>query len=193
MNLEPVTRIIQDIEAEIAILKTVFENCHEQDYDFVPMVVFYSNPETKEMVVAPAHFHNFDEKMVSIAECMHLHAAINASAATVSMASKIINNDITYDALTISILCAESAWNIALPYTITDSSVQWHNEMSIINEFDDNDVDATGKDIINMFYNFTHLDNMAFSPAEILSYLSSKGAAIELFQDHYEYFAVESK
>lgn len=193
MNLEPITTYIKDIESEIAILKTVHESCTAKDYEFVPMVVFYTNSETKDLVVAPAHYRDLTEKMVSIAECLHLYAAIHASAAYVAMQSKLQLNDIEYNAITISVVCNERAWNISLPYTVENNTVTWHNEMSTLHEFDDDIADDVSKDIINMFYNFTHLEAISFTAAEILSYLSSKGAAIEMFAGNYHYFSLESK
>lgn len=180
---------VTDIEKESAILKTVLENCEARNEEFIPMVIFYSNKDTKDLVVAMNYFDDFPSKMTAIAEALHLYSAMNSNAVIVAVTSKMLHNNEEYSALTMSLLTHSAAWSIVHPYRIENSEVVWYNDISYIHELDAEDVDEVGQDVYSMFYVFTHLERTAFSPSEILSYLAFKGAAIHQINTKIEYFA----
>lgn len=177
------------IENESAILKTVLENCAARDEDFIPMLIFYSTKDTKDLVVAMNYFSDFPSKMTSIAEALHLYAALKSSAVIVAVTSTMIHEDEQYSALTLSLLTEAAAWNLVYPYKVEGSEVVWYNDIAYCNEIDSEEVDSDGQDVYTMFYTFTHIDHPAFSPSEVLSYLAFKGAAIHQLNTKIEYFA----
>lgn len=191
LDFTEVENLVTDIEGEVAAFKMVLQNCLNHDEDFVPMCVFYTNKDTKAMVVAGAGSDNFIEKFTSVAEVMHLYRPLNASSVIVAMVTNMIHEQDAYKALAVSVLSDESAWNIILPYEVDGKNVTWNNDISYINPVDKEDADETGRDLFSMLYVFTHMEASGLTAEEILSYLAYKGAAIHQVNTNIRYISPE--
>lgn len=191
INFNSISDLITDIENEIKICKSLLESVKsENNSEYVPMIVFYSNSDTKQLVVAPKSTQDFDEKMLAIAEAMHLFTPLESYAAILSLTTKMKHDDELYEALTLHVLSQDHAYNIILPYQFINNTVVWNDDLAYSSMIDEEDIDDTGKDIVSMLYLFVHIEKSIFSPSEILSYLSSKGAAIHQISTKIEYFNV---
>ena len=194
MNLQPIIDLIEDIENEIATIKTVAEKSHLRHEPFSPMLVFYENSTTKNLLVAPySEKEDFISKMVSIAETMHLHKATQGYAVQVSFTAKIEYDETLYEMLNILVMTFDYAFILNFPYIINeDATITWHSQYDTVRSIDDMEVDDIGKDMFSMFYHYIHTGSIGFSPTEILSYLAKSGAAIHQFNSKYTYFEPNS-
>lgn len=191
INFNTISEIITDIENEVRICKSLLETTRKNhDSNYAPMIVFYSDPDTKQLVVAPKIQDEFEDSMLAVAETMHLYSSLKSYAAILSMTTKMMDEDILYEALILHVLSDEFAHNIVLPYRIIDNNIVWNDDLAYSSAIDEEDIDSKGKEIVSMLYVFTHINESIFSPAEILSYLSSKGAAIHQISTKIEYFNV---
>lgn len=186
MNLDSVKNYIKEIETEVAIIKMVVENCASRNETFVPMVVFYST-DNKEMVVAPVCSETFQSKMTAIAEVMHLHSTMNAHASVVNFVTKVVIDDVEYQMLNMYALSQDNAYVIQIPYLINDKFVEWQNDHASCTSIDHLETDDVAKNVLSMFYHFTHIQNPGFRTEEILSYLSFKGAEIAQINSTFKY------
>lgn len=186
-KLESVKNCIEEIENEVAIMKMVVESSVSKNHGFVPMVVFYSSSTTKEFVVAPEAGNTFDSKMKSISEVLHLYSAAKSYAAIVSFNIKAEINDQTYDMINMYVLTASNAYVIQIPFLVDNNKVEWQNDMFSCTSIDELETDAIAKNVLTMFYHFTHIENPGFTVEELMSYLSFKGAEIAQMNSKYKY------
>ena len=186
-KLESVKNYIQEIESEIAVMKMVVESSISKGHGFVPMVVFYSNSTTKEFVVAPESGNTFDSKMKAISEVLHLYSAANCHAAIVSFTIKAEINDQTYDLVNMYALSSDNAYVIQIPFLVEDNKIEWQNDMFSCTSIDELETDSIAKNVLSMFYHFTHIENPGFTAEELMSYLSFKGAQIAQMNSKYKY------
>lgn len=187
MNINKVAEYITNIEEEIGIYKMVNENVASRNEAYVPMIVFYSSPTEKSYVVAPHHDNTFNNKMLAIAETLHLYSSSLAHAAIISMLNQVVINDNTYQSLDIYALSLNNAYLIQLPFEINGTEVKWLEEHQECTSIDELDVDSTGKDVLSMFYHYIHIDSTIFTPEDVLSYLSFKKAEINTFSTKVQY------
>jgi hypothetical protein len=189
MNYDNVVALVEDIENEVAIIKTVLENCSSVNENFVPMLIFYSSPKDKQLVVAPAWGDTFQTRMRSIADALHLFSAIRSYSVIVSFCTKAEYDNITYQMLNVYVMSEEHASAITLPYSTDDNGVvNWEDRYSSISSIDELETDDTGREVFSMFYHYLHLTESVLTPSNILTYLSARGAAIVQFSSKYQYY-----
>jgi hypothetical protein len=191
LDFTKIEEIIAPIQTEVSAFKTVLESCSRQDESFLPMCVFYTNKDTKALVVAPPGTSDLIQKFTSIAETMHLYRAISADSVIVALTSTMVHDETSYSALTVSVFSNELAWNMVFPYSEENNIVTWIDDLAYINEVDQENVDETGRDIFSMFYAFTHMESSGLNAEEILSYLAYKGAAIHQVNTNIRYISPE--
>lgn len=192
LNLTEIEKTVAIIESELAAFKMVIESCAVKEEPFVPMTVFYTDKNTKSIVVAIKESNDLVEKYTRLAEVMHLYKPLDSTAATIALLSTVVDEDTSHDALTVSVLSDSYAWNIVLPFYVNeDSIITWDNDAAYINEIDKQDVDQIGRDIFSMLFTFTHAESVEFTPSEILSYLAHTGAAIHQVNTNIQYIAPE--
>lgn len=191
LDFTEIKPLVDNIEGEVAAFKMVLQNCSDNNEDFVPMCVFYTDKDTKAMVVAGASGDTFLEKFLSLSEVMHLYRPIRASSVLIAMSTIMIHEQNEYKALAISALSDEHAWNIIMPYTVHGKDVTWLDDIAYINPVDREDADETGRDLFSMLYVFTHMEASGLTAEEILSYLAYKGAAIHQVNTNIRYISPE--
>lgn len=180
--------LVEDIEQEAFVLKSTLETTYLTDGKYIPFLVFYKNPKEKTFAIAPQESDSFIYRMKNIAEVLHLYSALDASAVTITFTSKISIHDNEYELFNLFVLNQDHAWLVHYPFTVEDGIVKWYPELDSCTPVDSYDFDEVGKDMVSMFYNFIHIQESAFTVAEILSYLSTTDAAIHQFDQKYEYF-----
>lgn len=188
MNLDAVKELVEDIEQEVDIIKSTLQTVTSEGDSFVPMVIFYKNPTTKLLVVAPNSDGEIQDKLMAIAETLHLFTALPASSAIVTLESKVSCDDEIYSALNLFVISEPSATMLQFPYRIENNTVTWFEQYNQCQPIDDVDMDEVGKDIATMLFYFVNLQHNFFSAPEILSYLSKTGAAIGQINTKIEYF-----
>jgi hypothetical protein len=195
VNLDQIKKVIADIEEEIPIIRTTVENVILKGDIPSPMLVFYNSTSERGLVVAPSSDEDtFLSRMRSVADTLHLYRSMEAAAVTVTFASKIELDNTLYELLNIFVMNDDYAFSIRLPFIINeDQSVNWFTQLDEATPVDEIELDDTGRDMVSMFYHYTHADKIGFSPSDILSYLACKGAAIEQINTKYEYVQYSSE
>lgn len=170
------------IHQEIDTLKHTVEKCVSQNSNYLPMLTFMSTADDRMLTVTVPRQDNHEDTFVRIAEVLHLYSAIEPYSVVVSLSTKKEINNQHYDALTIFILTSDFAGILSIPYTVDSSNtVLWHDDLFEMENVDDQDFDPTTKDMITMFFFFTHIEKPAYTASEVLSYLSRIGCAIYMF------------
>lgn len=170
------------IHQEIDTLKHTVEKCVAQNGHYSPMLTFMSSRDERMLTVAVPHQNNLEDTFVRIAEVLHLYSAINSYSVILSMVTKKEINDYQYDTLTVFTLTSDFAGILSIPYTVDSSNVlTWCDDLFQMEDIDDQDFDPTTKDMITMFFFFTHVEKPAYTASEVLSYLSRIGCAIYMF------------
>jgi len=172
------------IHQEIDTLKHTIEKCVAEKTSYSPMLTFMSSVDTRTLTVVIPNQNNYEDTFVRLAEVLHLYAAIEAYCVVISISTKKEIDNKQYDVLTIFNLTSDFAGIISIPYTVDSSNaLTWHDDLFQIEDIDDQDFDPTTKDMITMFFFFTHIEKPAYTASEVLSYLSNIGCALYMFEN----------
>lgn len=170
------------IHQEIDILKHTVEKCVLEGGRYSPMLTFMSSISERMLTVTIPYQDNYEDTFLRIAEVLHLYSALESYSVVVSLSAKKEINNQQYDVLTVFTLTDNYAGILSIPYTVDSSKVViWHDDLFEMENIDDQDFDPTTKDMITMFFFFTHIEKPAYSASEVLSYLSRIGCAIYMF------------
>ena len=170
--------VVDNIEEEVSVLKTLLEKGYQEGYAYSPMVVFYKDPKTKTIVVSPSDNDTFAGRMYAISEILHLHTAMYSWSSVVSFTSTVEVDGEEKSALNIFVMCELSAYIITLPFIAEGSNVTWFPELDSLHTSETIELDESGRDLLTMFNIYIRLIKSPFTAPEILSYLSSKNMAI---------------
>jgi len=169
---------------EIDAFKNSIEKISETSTAFSPMLTFMSSSTERALTIVTPNQDTFDDTFTRIAEALHLYPAINAYSVVLAFSSKKQYDDNIYDSLNIFLLTDSFAGLASYPYTVnTDKTVTWHEQHAEMLNIDDSDFDPQFKDMLTMFFYFTHLEAPAYTTSEVLSYLSRIGCAINIYNN----------
>jgi hypothetical protein len=181
------TYILQDIkdispiiDEELLVLRSTLEENVSHDYPYRPMITFFGYPDKRQCAVVPVPQIEFSDTLARIAEALYLYSALNSTYAIVSLSSELYdeNENKTSDCINVFLLEENSAHMINMPYTASGKNVTWLYEK------------FSSKEMINMFYMFTHLEDPLYTVQELLSFLGINGAGIHAFPGlNVSYFA----
>lgn len=175
---DDILEIISDFDDELSIHKTLVEKSFERSESYSPMMIFYTDPSIKSMLVVPDN-QSFTDLLPKISEVMHLYSAIGSSSVLVTIASKIAIDDVNYDSVNFFIAARHAAYIYYMPYTVENNKIIWHDEIGFAQELLSTDFDTNGQDLINIIRAHVHVENPAFNASEVLNYLSYQGYAIQ--------------
>lgn len=172
-----IAKVCINLDTEVKILQSLCETMFSSQKKYQPMATFYSDSSTRFITLTISPQTNFEDSLIRLSEILHLYSAINAQSAIVSLTAKVNINDNSYESLMIFILSEEHAWHMMLPYTFdSDQNVHWLNDHFETNEIYTEDHQNISKDMMNIFFLFTHTTPSPYSTSEVLSYLSATGA-----------------
>jgi len=175
--------ICSEIEIEFSILKGTLEANYSNNHNYQPMITFFDFSNKRQIVIVLPCAETFEDTLIRLTETLYLFAALDSNSVVVSFKTKVIHNEQYYDALNVFLLSQTHAWQVTFPYTVSDTNaIIWHDNLNEIIAVDNIEYDSNIKEMITAFYYITHLPKSAFSPSEIISYLSSQNAAIKLLE-----------
>lgn len=171
------------IDEEINILQNVLMEVTSRNAKYHPMVTFFKNHNTRQVAVTPVPQNSFPETLAKIAETLYLYPCLNSSCAIISLDSIIQNSDNQQlDCLQIFVISESQGHIVQLPYSKNqDNTVTWHTDQFQTENLLSTNFEGSTKDMINLFFMFTHLDSSAYTVHECLSYLSYSGAGVQVF------------
>lgn len=180
-SLDNLKHVCSDIETEVSILKGTLEANFRQNINYSPMLTFFGPDNKRQIAVVIPSAETFEDTVIRLTEALHLYVALNSNCVTISLRTKTTHNNNNYDTLNLFLLSETHAWQLTYPYSIDDSNnIVWHNDLHEIEAVDEIEYDSNIKEMITAFYCMTHLIQPAFTVSEIISYLSSQNAAIQL-------------
>ena len=194
------TYILQDIkdlcpviDEELLVLRGTLEENVSHGYNYRPMVTFFKFPDVRQCAVVPNPQVEFTDTLARIAEALYLYPALDSSYAVVSLLSELHDDDNnkTAECLNVFVLEEDSAHMINMPYTVSDKNVNWlYDKFSSVN-VSNHEYEGISKEMINMFYMFTHLEHPLYTVQEVLSFLGISGAGVHVFPGvNVSYFSV---
>jgi len=187
MELKELEKVCSPISTEITLIKSVFESVFFSQKKYQPMITFFSDSNTRYLTITIPSQETFNDSLTRISESLHLYSAINAHCATLSMTATLEKDGTTYNTLIIFLLSEEFAWQINLPYIITsDNSIVWQDDLFEINQIlqeNINSIENLTRDMLTIFYVYTHIHPSPYSLSEVLSFLSTTGAVAALHTD----------
>lgn len=182
-TIDNLKNICSEIETEISILKGTLEHNLNNECTYSPMMTFFDSFNKRQIAIVIPPTDTIENTIIRLTEALHLFVALSSNSVVISMKTKVIHNNEYYDSLNIFLLSDSHAWQLTFPFTFDDSRViTWHDNLNEIIGVDDIEYDNNMKEMITAFYYITHLPDPAFTPSEIISYLSSQNAAIKLLE-----------
>lgn len=180
-TIDDLKHICSDIETEVSILKGTLEANSVKNYNYTPMLTFFSSENKRQIAIVIPSAETFEDTVIRLTESLHLFVALNSASVTISLKTKVVYNNNHYDTLNIFLLSNSHAWQLTYPYTLDESNnVTWHDDLHEILSIDEVEYNSNIKEMITTFYYMTHLPESAFTVSEVLSYLSSQNAAVQL-------------
>jgi len=182
-DLEKIKEECAIIDEEINILQNVLMDTASRDAKYHPMITFFKNEKTRQVVVTPAPQQSFSNTLSKLAEALYLYPCLDSSCALISLDSIIKNSDNQeIDCLQLFLISEYRGYIIQLPYTKNqDKTITWHSDHFTTQNLLDTNFEGPTKDMINLFFMFTHLDSSPYTVHECLSYLSYSGASLQIF------------
>lgn len=173
---EDLDHVIEQSERLVAGTKSHMETILTQTGNYDSIITFYDQQQRISLLVGLPQNLEDAERYEKISEALHIYAAGKYSAVLIPVIGKYnreIGNDIDQiPTLNIFILSFHHAYFLINPFIITNGIFEWLEEESSINEIENYEFDDYGKDIVTMFYHFTHLENSIHTLEEIKSYLT---------------------
>jgi len=171
------------IDEEINIIQNVLMETSSRGAKYHPTITFFQDGKTRQVAVTILSQPTFSETLIRIAETLHLYPCLRSSCAVVSLDSTIQNTDNqSFDCLQIFLISEYQGYIIQLPYTKNqDNTILWHTDQFQTENLLSTNFDGLTKDMINLFFTFTHLNAPTYTAHECLSYLSYSGAGIAVF------------
>lgn len=191
--LQDIKEICPVIDEELLVLRGTLEENVSHDYNYRPMVTFFQSSHARQCAVVPNPQIEFTDTLARIAEALYLYPALNSSYAVVSLLSELHDddNDKTAECLNVFVLEEDSAYMINMPYTVSHKNVNWlYDKFTSVN-VSNHEYEGIAKEMINMFYMFTHLEHPLYTVQELLSFLGISGAGVHVFPGlNVSYFSV---
>lgn len=181
MNIpEELSSIFPDTENIVSIQKNTVETLISSSDKISPMVVLFLDSDTPHLSVACPLAHDFESTMQNVCSALHLYRATDSTKCYITLPSIYEYEGKEYTSLNIFYLSYNNAYAMTLPYRYEEStnSVEWFDNLSTVSQVDDQDLDATGKQIITAFYLYVNTPSLPFNTSEVLSYLSMNNFAI---------------
>lgn len=171
------------IDEEINILQNVLMEVTSRNAKYHPMITFFKNENTRQVAVTPAPQQSFPDTLSKIAEALYLYPCLDSSCAIISLDSIIQNSENqTLDCLQIFVVSEYQGHIIQLPYIKNDdNTITWCTDQFETENLLSTNYEGATRDMINLFFMFTHLDSSAYTVHECLSYLSYSGASLQIF------------
>jgi hypothetical protein len=190
--LQDIKDICPIIDEELLVLRSTLEENVSHDSPYCPMITFFNYPDKRQCAVVPVRQVEFSDTLARIAEALYLYSALNCTYAIVSLSSELHdeNQNKTADCINVFLLEENSAHMINMPYTVSGKNVTWlYEKFSSVNVAN-HEFEGISKEMINMFYMFTHLEDPLYTVQELLSFLGINGAGIHAFPGlNVSYFA----
>lgn len=92
-DLEKIKEECAIIDEEINILQNVLMDTASRDAKYHPMITFFKNQKTRQVVVTPAPQQSFSNTLSKLAEALYLYPCLDSSCALISLDSIIKNSD----------------------------------------------------------------------------------------------------
>lgn len=168
--------VCSDLDKELTLTKLLFEKMHEQNLEYSPMTVFFSNASERSVVCSIAPETDYNNLIVRFSEVLFLYSALQAHCVFVSYLD-------TYESsspcLRIYLLSNTKAWRITFNYSVdADNRITWLDDIS--ESFTDIELTPSLHELATVLFMHTHIDNSPFTSAEVLSYLSTLSCSIKL-------------
>lgn len=182
-DLEPIKLECSIIDEEINILQNVLMDVASRDATYHPMVTFFQNHNTRQVVITPPPQQSFSDTLTKLAEALYLYPCLDSNCAIISLDSIIQNSENqSLDCLQIFVISESQGYIIRLPYIKNqDKTITWCTDLFETENILSANFEGPTKDMVNLFFMFTHLDASAYTVHECLSYLSYSGASVQIF------------
>ena len=183
LDLENIKETCSIIEDEISVLQQTLQEHLINDHSYSPMITFFTSPDTRALAVVPPNQPSFQDTLVRMSEIFYIYSPLASHCCVISIDSTIKNDQGSdIDCFHVFVISEEQGYVIMLPYSKDSSNnLTWHSEDFTAQNILDTEFQGQTKEMINLFYTFTHLNSPPFTVNECLSYLSHVGAAILVF------------
>jgi len=184
-DIELVKEIIPLIDEEIHLVKTIIEQNHKDlgSTKTAPLLVFYTAPEKRHVAISTSEQGDFVDVVCRISEAMNIYPLIDAYSAIISMNFNVDIDGEKIPAINMFALSFTHAWSITIPYKIQNDEVFWLNDNINVSHIDDLELDDETRQMVSMFYVYVNVNNLHYTLPELLSYLSTIGAAVKFIDD----------
>ena len=190
--LQEIKNICPVIYEELLVLRATLEENILHDCDYNPMITFFRSPDVRQIAIVPKPESEFSDTLARFAETLYLYSALNCTYAVISLSSELHdeNQNKTSECMNVFLLEEDSAHMINMPYTLSGRTVNWLYDKFYSVNVSNHEYDGISKEMINMFYMFTHLEHPLYSVQELLSFLGMSGAGVHVFPGfNISYFA----
>lgn len=153
---------------------------------FAPMLTFFASSDKVSTTVVVNSYPSFEETLLRISEALYLYSPLNAHAVMVSINSDIHDDDGNYISSSLNTFTLSDAYAFitTMPYSVDDKlNVSWYTEKFETSNVLDKNFEGISKEMVNLFYMFTHVENSPYTVQEVLSYLTFVGATISIHEN----------
>lgn len=181
------------IETIISISDDVFyatrdtcEKAIKQVGSFHPMITFFASEDKVSATVVVNSHPSFQDTLSRISEAMYLYPPLKAHAAMIAINSDIHDDNGNWlsSSLNVFTVCEEYAFITTMPYSVDESrNVHWFTDQFETSNVLDKNFEGISKEMVNLFFMFTHIDSAPYTVQEVLSYLTYVGASINLQEE----------
>lgn len=170
---------ITDIELHISAIKHSFATTTEETPNsFRPFAVFFSDPETKSLVITSRPVEDEADYYTAISEMLFSYSTLNSTSVIFAIDATKSMDDLSYDLLEIYAACEEHCTIFSMPYVIDqEQKFTWledkfstHTLESLEQVYDSSKNLHATLEVFEALYLHTHMDLKPFDYSKIKSF-----------------------
>jgi hypothetical protein len=152
---------------------------------FHPMLTFFSSEDKVALSAVVNSSDNFEQTLVRISESLYLYPPLKAHAVMIAINSDLHDDSGNYLSSSLNVFTLSEIYGFftTMPYTVdSQSKVTWHDDKFETVNVLDGQFEGISKEMVNLFYMFTHMDYPPYTVQEVLSYLSFVGTIVNFHE-----------
>lgn len=180
--------ICSKADEEFDLLRMTLEQMISQNHSFNPMMTFFSARDKRSAALVIPPQSETVQTIARISECLYLYTPMRSHCVFITLPSDIDDDDGKFLSHSIStfLLSDECAFLKIMPYTIdSNNKVVWTTEKFETLNILEKNFQGLSKEMVNLFYMFTHLEDAPYTVQEVASYLTFVGIEV-LFDKNLE-------
>lgn len=171
-----------NIDAELDVLRLTLEQVASKSSVFHPIINFFDSDNQRLATVVVHSQSTFDSTLCRMAEALYLYPSLASSSAIIALVGDMLDDDgnHTHSVLSAFTITEDYGYVTSMPYSIDSSNnITWMTDQFESTNVLDKHFEGVSKEMLNMFYMFSHMERGPYTVHELATYLTFVGTSVQ--------------